>query len=115
MSRGVLVADRVRITQIPGLGGPVSLLLGGTVGGFKSPASFRVQGTLVDASSTSVIFTGGARTLLANGSKVTVVGSKVVDGVLQAEAVIVVYLPYESRETRTTYGLRENSVPMIGR
>ena len=41
--------------------------------------------------------------------------SDVIQSARLSGAVIVVYLPYESRETRTAYGLAENSVPMFGR
>lgn len=87
MRNGVLVAEKLQIRHVPGTGGPVSFNLSGTVGAFVSSANFRVKGNPVDASAGSVVFVGGTAAGLANGVKVNVVGSQVVNGVLIAQTV----------------------------
>jgi len=85
MSGGVLVVKKLRIRNVPGTGGPASFTVIGAIGGFTPPASFRVRGQPVDAS--TAVFDNGAKSDLQNGRKVTVVGDRVVDGVLIAQHV----------------------------
>ncbi|MNT37003.1 hypothetical protein D3C72_1731180 [compost metagenome] len=87
MSGGVLVVKKLRIRHVPGTGGPASFTLIGAIGGYVSPASFRVQGQPVDASGPGTTFENGTAANLANGQRVTVVGDRVVDGVLIAQRV----------------------------
>ncbi|PUA97743.1 hypothetical protein C8C99_2603 [Acidovorax sp. 107] len=87
MVGGVLVAKRARIRYAPGVGGPASFQLIGTVGQYRSVADFRVNGQPVDASNSSVVFTNGTAKDLRNGARVSVSGSQVVSGVLQATTV----------------------------
>ncbi|WP_440531516.1 DUF5666 domain-containing protein [Variovorax sp. YR566] len=87
MSGGVLVVKKLRIRNTPGTGGPASFTLIGAIGAYQSPASFRVRGQPVDASGSGVIFENGTVANLANGQRVTVVGDRVVDGVLIAQRV----------------------------
>jgi len=63
-------------------------MLIGTVGNYTSSASFRVRGQPVDASGSDVDFVNGSAADLRNGTKVTVSGSQVMDGVLIATQVI---------------------------
>ena len=46
-----------------------------------------MQRGLVDAGGAGVVFSGGTAANLANGAKVTVIGSQVVSGVLRADTV----------------------------
>lgn len=85
MSGGVLVVKKLRIRNVPGTGGPASFTVIGAIGGFTPPASFRVRGQPVDAS--TAVFENGTQSDLQNGRKVTVVGDRVVDGVLIAQHV----------------------------
>ncbi len=87
MSGGVLVVKKLRIRHVPGTGGPASFTLIGAIGGYQSPAYFRVQGQPVDASGPGTVFENGTAANLANGQRVTVVGDRVVDGVLIAQRV----------------------------
>lgn len=87
MSGGVLVVKKLRIRHVPGTGGPASFTLIGAIGGYQSPAYFRVQGQPVDASAPGTTFENGTAANLANGQRVTVVGDRVVDGVLIAQRV----------------------------
>ncbi|MNU82498.1 hypothetical protein D3C71_721780 [compost metagenome] len=87
MSGGVLVVKKLRIRHVPGTGGPASFTLIGAIGGYQSPANFRVQGQPVDASGPGTTFENGTAANLANGQRVTVVGDRVVDGVLIAQRV----------------------------
>ncbi|WP_390345446.1 DUF5666 domain-containing protein [Variovorax boronicumulans] len=87
MSGGVLVVKKLRIRHVPGTGGPASFTLIGAIGGYQSPAHFRVQGQPVDASGPGTTFENGTAANLANGQRVTVVGDRVVDGVLIAQRV----------------------------
>jgi hypothetical protein len=84
---GVLVATQLKIRHIPGGGVLPSFTLIGTIGNYVSPASFRVQGQLVDASAPGVVFVNGTQANLGNGVKVTVSGAQVVDGRLVASQV----------------------------
>ncbi len=59
----------------------------GALGGFVSAANFRVQGEPVDASGSGVVFSNGNASNLADGTRVTVTGSQVVNGVLIANQV----------------------------
>ena len=85
MSGGVLVAKKLRIRNVPGTGGPASFTLIGAIGAYRSPADFRVRGQPVDAD--AAVFENGTKSDLRNGRKVTVVGDRVVDGVLIAQHV----------------------------
>jgi len=85
MSGGVLVVKKLRIRNVPGTGGPASFTVIGAIGGFTPPAGFRVRGQPVDAS--TAVFENGTQSDLQNGRKVTVVGDRVVDGVLIAQHV----------------------------
>jgi hypothetical protein len=87
MSGGVLVVKKLRIRNTPGTGGPASFTLIGAIGAYQSPASFRVRGQPVDAGGSGVIFENGTAANLGNGQRVTVVGDRVVDGVLIAQRV----------------------------
>ena len=87
MSGGVLVVKKLRIRHVPGTGGPASFTLIGAIGGYQSSANFRVQGQPVDASGPGTTFENGTAANLANGQRVTVVGDRVVDGVLIAQRV----------------------------
>ncbi|WP_256329598.1 DUF5666 domain-containing protein [Variovorax sp. YR634] len=87
MSGGVLVVKKLRIRNVPGTGGPASFTLIGAIGAYQSPASFKVRGQPVDASGSGVIFENGTAANLGNGQRVTVVGDRVVDGVLIAQRV----------------------------
>lgn len=87
MSGGVLVVKKLRIRNIPGTGGPASFTLIGAIGTYLSSADFRVQGKPVNAGATGVVFENGSAADLANGRRVTVVGDRVVYGVLIAQRV----------------------------
>ncbi|WP_100408897.1 DUF5666 domain-containing protein [Acidovorax sp. 69] len=87
MVGGVLVAQRARIRYAPGAGGPASFELIGPVGQFRSTAEFRVNGQPVNASSSTVVFISGAAKDLRNGVRVSIRGSHVISGVLQATEV----------------------------
>lgn len=87
ISNGSLKATKLKIRHVPGTGGPSSFILIGTVGAFASPASFKVRGQPVDASGPGVDFVNGAQTGLRNGTKITVEGTQVLNGVLKATRV----------------------------
>jgi hypothetical protein len=87
MSGGVLVVKKLRIRNIPGVGGPVAFTLIGAIGNYLSPSSFVVRGQLVNAAGPATVFENGTVADLANGRRVTVVGDTVVDGVLTAKTV----------------------------
>ena len=84
---GVLRATKLKIRHIPGTGGPSSFALIGTVGAYTNPGSFKVRGQPIDASNRDVVFQNGTVANLGNGSKVTVTGSQVLNGVLLANTV----------------------------
>lgn len=82
---GVLVVTRLKIRE-PVLSQPeVTYSAQGSVGAFRSVASFKVQGQDIDASQAA--FAGGTAQDLSSRSKVRVTGSRVVDDVLLAERV----------------------------
>ncbi|UVH60751.1 DUF5666 domain-containing protein [Variovorax paradoxus] len=85
MSGGVLVVKKLRIRNVPGTGGPASFTLIGAIGAYQSLADFRVRGQPVDAR--GAVFENGTAANLANGQRVTVVGDRVIDGVLIAQRV----------------------------
>ncbi|MEZ2299314.1 DUF5666 domain-containing protein [Variovorax sp. RCC_210] len=87
MSGGVLVVKKLRIRNVPGTGGPASFTLIGAIGAYQSPASFRVRGQPVDASGSGTSFINGTVADLGNGRRVTIVGDRVVNGVLIAQSV----------------------------
>ncbi|MEJ1165018.1 DUF5666 domain-containing protein [Variovorax sp. CCNWLW186] len=87
MTNGVLVVKKLRIRNVPGVGGPVDFTLIGAIGGYQSPSNFRVQGRQVDAGRPGTAFEGGTIVQLANGRRVTVVGDTVENGVLIAKRV----------------------------
>jgi hypothetical protein len=102
---GVLVADRVRIRDVqppgsapagqpPGTAGQepgavasedVVYSARGSVGAYRSAASFKVQGQDIDAS--QAVFVTGTAADLHPGRKVLVTGTRVVDDVLVADRV----------------------------
>jgi Domain of unknown function (DUF5666) len=84
---GAIKASKLRIKHVPGTGGPVSFTANGAIGAFSSSASFRVQGQPINASGSGVVFVNGTAANLRNGTKVTVSGSQVVNGVLIANTV----------------------------
>jgi hypothetical protein len=88
MANGVLVAKKLRIRNVPGVGGPVDFTLIGAIGGYHSPSNFKVQGRQVNASGPGTSFEGGTIAELANGRRVSVVGDTVENGVLIAKRVI---------------------------
>lgn len=88
MSGGVLVVQKLRIRNVPGTGGPASFTLIGAIGAYQSPASFRVRGQPVDASGSGTSFINGTVADLGNGRRVTIVGDRVVNGVLIAKSVV---------------------------
>lgn len=84
---GVLVAKKLRIRNVPGVGGPVDFTLIGAVGSYQSASDFRVQGRAVNAGGPGTVFENGSVGDLRNGRRVTVVGDTVVEGVLIAKRV----------------------------
>ena len=84
---GVLRATQLKIRNVPGTGGPASFELTGNVGGFRSLSDFRVRGQAVNAGGNGVQFVNGTAAGLANGVRVNIRGSRVVDGVLMATTV----------------------------
>ncbi|SEL02004.1 hypothetical protein SAMN05518845_104122 [Variovorax sp. YR750] len=87
LSGQVLVAKKLRIRYVPGTGGPASFTVIGPVAGYQSAADFMVRGQRVNASGSATIFENGTAADLGNGKRVTVVGDRVVDGVLIAQRV----------------------------
>lgn len=87
VANGVLVATKVKIRKTPGGTSAASFTAIGTVGAFKSLADFKVKGQRIDASGSAVQFVNGAAGSLRNGTKVTVVGDRIVDDVLVATRV----------------------------
>jgi hypothetical protein len=87
ISNGILKASKLKIRHVPGTGGPASFTLIGPVGAFASPASFKVRGQPVDAGGPDVEFVNGAAASLRNGTKITVEGGQVLNGVLLATRV----------------------------
>lgn len=92
LREGVLAASRIRIRRGAGADDTADLAAEatafsarGSVGAYRSPASFKVQGQSIDAS--GAVFANGTAADLAPGRKVTVTGSRVVDDVLVAERV----------------------------
>jgi hypothetical protein len=84
---GVVVASKLKIMKVPGTGGPSSFSVIGTVGDFVSVSSFRVRGQPINAGGPGVQFINGTSANLGNGTKVTISGDQVVNGVLQADLV----------------------------
>ena len=87
LSGQVLVVKKLRIRYVPGTGGPVSFTVIGPVANYLSATDFTVRGQRVNASGGGTIFENGSATDLGNGKRVTVVGDRVVDGVLIAQRV----------------------------
>ncbi|MDP9910583.1 hypothetical protein J2W27_002695 [Variovorax boronicumulans] len=87
LSGQVLVVKKLRIRHVPGTGGPVSFTVVGPIANYMSAADFIVRGQRVDASGSGTIFENGTAADLGNGKRVTVVGDRVVDGVLIAQRV----------------------------
>lgn len=85
IANGRLQASRIRVSSATGTSSAFTLI--GTVQNFGSTASFGVRDQLVDASGGGVAFVNGSAASLANGSAVTVSGSRVVNGVLLADRV----------------------------
>lgn len=84
---GVLVATKIKIKKTPGGASTASFTAMGTIGAFKSSADFKVKGQRVDASGAGVRFTNGSAGNLGNGTKVTIIGDRIVDDVLIATQV----------------------------
>lgn len=89
VNNGSLVASKIRIKKTPGGTTTASFTAKGTIGAFKSIADFKVKGQGVDASGAGVQFVNGTVAGLGNGSKVTVVGTRIVNDVLIATQVIL--------------------------
>ena len=87
LSGQVLVAKKLRIRYVPGTGGPASFTVIGPVAGYQSVSDFIVRGQRVNAGGSATMFVNGTATDLGNGKRVTVVGDRVVDGVLIAQRV----------------------------
>ncbi|MDH6594368.1 hypothetical protein M2165_004257 [Variovorax sp. TBS-050B] len=87
MTGGVLVAKKLRIRNIPGVGGPVDFTLIGAIGSYQSASNFMVQGRAVNAGGPFTVFENGTVADLGNGRRVSVVGDAVVQGVLIARRV----------------------------
>lgn len=87
MSNGILVAKKLRIRNIPGVGGPVDFTLIGAIGGYQPPSDFKLQGRQVNAGRPGTVFENGTIADLAIGRRVTVVGDTVENGVLIAKRV----------------------------
>jgi len=87
VNNGLLVATKIKIKKTPGGANSASFTAKGTVGAFKSLAEFKVKGQAVDASGPNVQFLNGTATGLGNGSKVTIVGARIVNDVLIATQV----------------------------
>jgi hypothetical protein len=87
MSNGILVVKKLRIRNVPGVGGPVDFTLIGAIGGYQSSSDFKVQGRQVNAGRPGTAFENGTIADLANGRRVTVVGDTVENGVLIAKRV----------------------------
>ncbi|WP_432727004.1 DUF5666 domain-containing protein [Variovorax sp. W6] len=87
LSGQVLVAKKLRIRYVPGTGGPASFTVIGPVAGYQSASDFMVRGQRVNAGGSATIFENGTAADLGNGKRVTVVGDRVVDGVLIAQRV----------------------------
>lgn len=83
---GKLIASKLKIRHLPGVGALPSYKLIGTVGNFVSPSDFLVKGQKVDATN-AVFETGSAASDLANGKGVTVDGVQVVNDVLIATQI----------------------------
>lgn len=89
MTNGVLLVKKLRVRNVPGVGGPVSFTLIGSVVNYQSASDFMVRGQRVDASGFGIVFENGTVADLASqpGRKVTVIGSAVREGVLIADRV----------------------------
>lgn len=87
VSGGVLKATKLKIRHVPGTGGPASFELIGNVGAFSSSSDFRVKGQPVNAGGAGVEFVNGTAANLANGVKVDIRGTQIVNGVLMAASV----------------------------
>lgn len=82
-----LIAAKIKIKKRPGGASAGSFIAMGTVGAFKTLANFRIKGQAIDASGHGVQFQNGAASGLGNGSKVSVVGERVLNDVLIATQV----------------------------
>ncbi|WP_019656946.1 DUF5666 domain-containing protein [Variovorax atrisoli] len=87
LSGQVLVAKKLRVRYVPGTGGPASFTVVGAIGNYQSASDFIVRGQRVNAGGSATMFVNGTATDLGNGKRVTVVGDRVVDGVLIAQSV----------------------------
>lgn len=81
-SDGVLVASKLKIRHIPGGGALPAFDLHGIIGNYVSRSDMMVRGQKVNASAATI--TNGTEQQLANGQKVWVQGTQVIEGVLQA-------------------------------
>lgn len=87
VANGVLVATKIKIKKTPGGSSTASFTAMGTIGAFKSSADFKVKGQRIDASGAGVRFINGSAASLGNGTKVTIVGDRIVSDVLIATGV----------------------------
>ncbi|MGJ3700027.1 DUF5666 domain-containing protein [Variovorax sp. AFSI2.2] len=90
MSNGILVAKKLRVRNIPGVGGPVVFTVIGPIAHYQSASDFMVKGQRVNAGGSGTVFENGTVADLANlppGRQIAVVGNAVVDGVLIAQTV----------------------------
>jgi hypothetical protein len=83
---GVLVASRLTLRH--GATAPPPMFSArGSVGSYRSPSSFKIQGQDIDAGGSGVVFVGGTSADLGSSRKVLVTGSRVADDVLVADRV----------------------------
>lgn len=87
VANGVLAATKIRIKKTPGGPSATSFTAMGTIGAFKSAADFKVKGQRVDASAAGVRFINGTAATLANGTRVSIAGDRIVNDVLIATSV----------------------------
>jgi hypothetical protein len=88
MTGGVLVVKKLRIRYVPGTGGPASFTVIGPIVSYQSPASFKIKGQWVDASGSGTIFENGTVADLSKPQqRATIVGDRIVNGVLIAQRV----------------------------
>ncbi|GAC1536044.1 MAG: hypothetical protein NVS2B4_16470 [Ramlibacter sp.] len=82
---GVLQVTRLKVRQPAPVAGSNDFSARGTVGKYRSPSDFEVQGQEIDAG--NAVFVGGTAADLRSGRKVLVTGAQVRDDVLVADQV----------------------------